>query len=61
MGPGPSTKEVRFYLIQILAINLTFIYLQPLRVGTLWYLHVHTGDESFRWIKCKAVPFRSQL
>jgi hypothetical protein len=35
--------------------------LQPLRVGTLWYLHVHTGDERFRWIKCKAVLFRSQL
>jgi hypothetical protein len=61
MGPGPSTEEVRLYLIQFLAINLTFIYLQPLRVGTLWYLHVHTGDERFRWIKCKAVLFMSQL
>lgn len=34
---------------------------EPLRVGTLWYLHVHTGDEHFRWIKCKAVLFSSQL
>ncbi|KAG9040046.1 hypothetical protein FS842_003101, partial [Serendipita sp. 407] len=33
----------------------------PLRIGNLWYLHVHTGDERFRWIKCKAVLFRSQL
>ncbi|KAG8795280.1 hypothetical protein FRC17_008153, partial [Serendipita sp. 399] len=34
---------------------------EPLRIGSLWYLHVHTGDERFRWIKCKAVLFRSQL
>jgi hypothetical protein len=27
----------------------------------LWYLHVHTGDERFRWIKRKAILFRSQL
>jgi hypothetical protein len=52
---------VRVYLILFLAINLTYIYLQPLRVGTLWYLHVCSGDECFRWIKCKAVLFRSQL
>jgi hypothetical protein len=61
MGPGPSTEEVRVYLMPFLAINLKFIYLQPLRVGTLWYLHVHTGDECFCWIKCKAVLSRSQL
>jgi hypothetical protein len=54
-------KRFVFISLLFLGINLTFVYLQPLRVGTLWYLHVHIGDERFRWIKCKAVLFRSQL
>lgn len=31
-----------------------------LRVGRLWYLHVHTGDKDFRWTKRKAILFPSQ-
>jgi len=27
----------------------------------LWYLHVHTRNKNFRWIKCKAVLFLRQL
>jgi hypothetical protein len=38
-----------------------FMYSQPLRLGTLLYLHVYTGNECFRWIKCNAVLFRYQL
>ncbi|KAG8847674.1 hypothetical protein FRB91_011526 [Serendipita sp. 411] len=34
---------------------------EALRIGNLWYLRVHTGDERFRWIKCTSVLFRSQL
>jgi hypothetical protein len=51
-------KRFVVFIILFLVNNLTFRYLQPLRGGTLWHLHVHTGDERFRW--CKAVLFRSQ-
>ncbi|KAG8823762.1 hypothetical protein FRC19_003193 [Serendipita sp. 401] len=34
---------------------------EPLRIGSLSYLHVHTGDERFRWIRCNTILFRSQL
>ena len=33
---------------------------QPLRLGELWYLHVHR-QEPYIWIRCRAVLFRTHL
>jgi hypothetical protein len=60
IGPlVPDNEEVRRFLTMA-NIFLTSSHVQPLRVGHLWYLHVHR-EEPFIWIRCRAILFRTQL
>ena len=45
------------------SIHYSHLYLpffQPLRLGDLWYLHVHR-QEPYIWVRCRAVLFRTHL
>lgn len=60
IGPlVPDNEEVREYS-NMVNIFLTLSHIQPLRIGHLWYLHVHR-EEPFIWIRCRAILFRTQL
>ena len=60
IGPlVPDNEEVRKCL-NMMKLFLTSSHIQPLRVGHLWYLHVHR-EEPFIWIRCRAILFNTQL
>jgi hypothetical protein len=48
----------KFVFISYLFLTIIRPLFIAFRVGTQ-YLHVHTVDERFNWIKCKAILFRS--
>ena len=48
MGPGPSAEEVCFYLILFSNLIQHLFLLTARSHWSLWYLHVHTGDQRFR-------------
>jgi hypothetical protein len=60
IGPlFPDNEEVRKSLNTVI-VFITSSHIQPLRVGHLWYLHVHR-EEPFIWIRCRAILFNRQL
>jgi len=60
IGPlFPDNEQVRKCL-NMVEVFLTSSHIQPLRVGHLWYLHVHR-EEPFIWIRCRAILFHRQL
>jgi len=59
IGPlVPDNEEVRNS--RALVKILLTLHVQPLRIGHLWYLHVHR-EEPFLWIHCRAILFSTHL